>query len=324
MNAKTLASLIGTFSLTALPMVVNGQVAFSDDFDVNHTANWNVNSGGGASVNTANIFFDYSTVGIPSAPHSVGGTTIGAKLNANNTVAGQALGGVSISPIGQSFTGDYQLRFDMWSNFIGPAPAGGSGSTQITGGGIGTSGTTANYAGSADGIWFAGTGDGNSSSDFRAYTPAAPTSLPSGNAAYAAPSGAINNSAAFYTALFPTRTAPAAQTGLFASQTGSALAGSLGWAWRDVIIQKSGNLVTWSVDGTLIATVDTTTSGVLGGSNILLMQGDINATASTAANGTALNFGLFDNVTVTVPEPATGSLLVLGATALYLSRKRRA
>ncbi len=324
MNTKTLALFLGAASLAALPSVVTAQVAFSDDFDVNHTANWNVNTGGGASVSTANAFFDYSTVGIPSAPHSTGGTTLGMKLNANNTVVGQALGGVSVSPSGQSFTGDYQLRMDMWLNFIGPAPGGGSGSTQITGAGIGTSGTAANYAGVANGIWFAGTGDGNSAADYRTYTPSTPGSYASGSAVYAAPSGAINNSAAFYTTLFPTRTAPAAQTTLFASQTGSALAGSLGWAWHDVIINKTGNLVSWNIDGTLIASLDITTNGVLSGNNIMLVQSDINTTASTDANGTALNFGLFDNVSVTIPEPATGSLFVLGASAVYFARKRRA
>jgi hypothetical protein len=305
-----------------IPLSSKAQVLYSQNFDINDTANWNVNSGPG--VNSANIFFDYSTVGIPSAPHSTGGTTLGVKLNANNTVAGQALGGVSISPIGQSFTGDYQVRFDMWANFIGPAPAGGSGSTQITGGGIGTSGTTANYAGAANGIWFAGTGDGNSAADYRVYTPAAPGSLASGNAVYAAPGGAINNSAAFYTGLFPARTAPAAQITLYPSQSGSALAGSLGWAWHDVTINKVGNMVTWNIDGSLIASLDITTNGVLGGNNILLMQGDINATSSADANGTALNFGLFDNVVITtIPEPATCALAVLGAAGLFLVRRRR-
>lgn len=315
----------GAFTaLALLPVTLNAQILYSQNFDVNDTANWNVNSGGGTSVNTANFFFDYSTVGIPSAPHSTGGSTIGVKLNANNVVASQALGGISVSPTGQSFLGDYQLSFDMWSNFIGPAPGGGSGSTQITGGGILTSGTTANYAGSANGIWFAGTGDGGSSADYRAYSPAAPGSQPSGSSVYAAPSGAINNSTGtFYTTLFPARTAPAAQTSLFASQTGSAAAGSLGWAWHDVSITKIGNMVTWNIDGNLIASLDISTNGVTGGNNILLVQSDINTTASTDANGTALNFGLFDNVVVTaVPEPTTCALAVLGATGLFLARRR--
>ena len=78
MNSKTLASLIGTFSLAALPSAVNSQVAFSDDFDVNHTANWNVNNNGNG-VNAANFFFDYNVVGIPSAPHSSGGSTRGLR-----------------------------------------------------------------------------------------------------------------------------------------------------------------------------------------------------------------------------------------------------
>jgi hypothetical protein len=276
-------------------------------------------------VSTATFGFDYSTVGIPSAPHSGDGSTIGLKLNANNVAASQALGGISVSPLGFGVTGDYTLRFDMWANFIGPAPAGGSGSTQITGGGIGTSGTAANYAGSANGIWFAGTGDGNSATDYRVYTPAAQSSLGAGSPVYAAPGGVINNSAStYYTSFYPAHTAPAAQTTLYPSQSGSVAAGALGWAWHDVLITKIGNSLTWQMDGQLFASLDISTNGVLSGSDIMLVQSDINTTASTDPNGTTLNFGLFDNVVVTqVPEPATCALAIMSAAGLFLARRRK-
>src|SRR5688500_18757100 len=54
---------------------------FSDDFDADHAADWVVNEG--PTDNHADFFFDYSTVGIPPAPHSVGGTTRGLKLQTN-------------------------------------------------------------------------------------------------------------------------------------------------------------------------------------------------------------------------------------------------
>ena len=95
----------------------------------------------------------------------------------------------------------------------------------------------------------------------------------------------------------------------------------MGWAWRDVEIAKIGNTVTWTVDGLLLATVDITTAGTLGGGNILFNQYDINATTTDAA-GNDLLFGLYDNVVVYIPEPTTGALGLLGA-GLFLSRRRK-
>jgi hypothetical protein len=312
--------LFSLLSLALIPAAVQGAL-FSENFDADHTANWNVNSG--PAANLATFFFDYSSVGIPSAPHSTGGTTLGLRLNANLTVSSpaQALTGISVSPIGQSFTGDYELRYDAWLNFNGPAPAGGSGSTQISGAGIGTSGTVANYAGVADGVWFSASGDGNSSADYRAYTPSAPASQIDASGVYTA--GSRNQSAALYTTAFPSQTAPAAQTTLYPQQTGSTLAGSLGFAWHDVQITKVGNIVTWNVDAVLLATLDLSTNGVLGGSNILLQQSDINSTASTDVNRTNLIFGLFDNVTVTaIPEPSFYRVAIVAVVGGFAARRR--
>jgi hypothetical protein len=318
MNSKLLNLFVGAIAFVSFSPVVTGQIIYSENFDVDHTANWTVNSGPGN--NAANLFFDYSTVGIPSAP-GAGGTTRGLKLEAN--YSGSVFGGVSVSPNAQSFSGDYKLTFNVWWNFVGPAPAGGSGSTQITGAGVGTAGTTAQWAGGAqDSIHFGATGDGGSASDFRAYSSAAPTSYASGNAVYAAPNGAINNSAAYYAALGG-NTPPAAQTTLFAQQTGTTAAGAPAFAWHNGLIQKSGNSVAFSLDGLLIATVDASTV-TLGGGNILFNQYDINATSSTDANVRNLEFGLIDNVLVTqVPEPAISALGLLGAAGLYLARRRR-
>ena len=322
---KTKTIVLGVCSgMALLPSILNAQIVYSDNFNsgAGDAVNWNINSGPGN--NSATFGFDYSTVGIPSAPNSGDGSTIGLKLNANNLVTGQLLTGISVSPISLSVSGDYQLRFDMWANFIGPAPGGGSGSTQITGAGIGTSGTAANYAGAANGIWFAGTGDGNSASDYRVYTPAVPSSLGAGNPVYAAPGGAINNSAtAYYTSFYPAHTAPAAQTTLFPSQTGSVAAGAMGWAWHDVTITKIGNSLAWNMDGQLFASLDITTNGVLSGNDFMFVQSDINTTASSDANGTTLNFGLFDNVVVTqIPEPISCALGILGGFGLFLARRR--
>jgi len=311
------SDVILVLAVSALPLSSGmGQILFSEDFDSDHTANWVVNAG--PSDHAADFFFDYSTVGIPSAPHS-GGTTLGARLQANQVNG--IFSGFSVSPIGQSFAGDYQLRLDMWLSFNGPAPGGGSGSTQIGGAGIGTAGTSAQWPGGVqDSVWFAATGDGNSSADYRAYSSAASVGYADASGVFAA--GSRNASDSYYAA-FGGNSAPEAQLDLFSQQSGSTGAGVFGWAWRDVSITKLGDTITWTVDGLLIATVDASTVS-LGGGNILLMYSDINATSSSDPNDVNLLFGLYDNVVVTaIPEPSSGALVLLGGTLFGLLRRRQ-
>jgi hypothetical protein len=300
-------------------------VLFSENFDTDHSANWTVNQSV-QGVNPVNFAFDYSTVGIPAAPNSTGASTIGLKLEANTSggIATGFIAGVSVSPNGQSFTGDYNLRFDMWMNVNGPLPGGGSGSTQAGGGGIGTAGNSVQVAGSASSLYFSVTGDGGSSVDYRAYSSAATSGYPDASPVFAA--GAVagnrNNSNAYYSG-FGGTAAPAAQSGLFAQQTGTTAVGAQGLAWRDVSILKMGNEVTFTIDGVLIATVDASTV-TLGGDNILLNYYDINTTSSTDPNASSLLFGLIDNVRVTtVPEPATVGLMAVGLGAMLLKARRK-
>ncbi len=315
-----------TFVLLGAVAVVTpsfGQVVFNRNFDADDTANWAVNGSSATSDFAADFYFDYSTVGVPSAPNS-GGTTRGVRLQANQSSG--VFGGLSVSPLGQSFSGDYALTFDMWLSFNGPAPGGGSGSTQLGGGGVGTSGTVAQWPGGAqDSIWFAATTDGNSSSDWRAYSPSAATSYNAASGVYAAGTGtspdARNHNHPYYAGIGNVA-APAAQLALFPQQTGNTLVGSAGWAWHEVSILKSGGTVTWTVDGLLIATINANDDTANTGENILLMYSDTNATSSTDPNDVNLLFGLFDNVRVTlVPEPSSLALVGLGALALLRRRK---
>ncbi len=312
-------SYIPLSTLTLLSMAALGSAQFSDNFDVDSTANWTINKTVNPSGNIADVFFDYSLIGIASAPNSTGGTTRGLKLAAN-TVGG-VFSGLSASPTGQSFSGDYTLSADVWMNFIGPAPAGGSGSTQVGGLGIGTAGVTAQWAGGTqDSVWFGATGDGGSSVDWRAYSTAAPTGYGDGNAVFFATGTGNRNNTHSYYAGFGNVTIPAAQTALFpATQFGTTFVGTAGFTWHRMVVEKIGNFATWTVSGTPIARVDLSTVTLHGG-NILLNAFDINATSSSTNHG--LTFTVFDNVSVTpVPEPA--SMLALGLGAAALLRRRR-
>src|SRR6266498_2695564 len=114
------AVLFGAFVGT---QQTSAQLLFSEDFDADHSANWLTHLAT-AGTHSADFFFDYSSVGIPAAPNSIGGSTRGMKLQANmdpaNPPPAGTVTGVSVSPVLAAFTGDYRLRFDMWLNYNGP------------------------------------------------------------------------------------------------------------------------------------------------------------------------------------------------------------
>jgi hypothetical protein len=311
-----------------LPLITSAAPLYTEDFDADHTANWKFNSsiGGDLPSNNsgaeANFFFDYSSVGIPSAPHSIGGSTRGLKMEAN--VPGTAVfSGMSASPLGQHFTGDYKLSMDVWHNFNGPFPAGGNGSTQVTLGGILSGENSTQFPGGAmTGAGFGATGDGGSSNDYRVYPVGALASDTSGAYAAGNVAGSSNNSNAYYSN-YGNVPAPAAQTVLFPQQTGNTAVGAQGETWHLWEITKLGNSVTWTIDGKLIGTVDLTGKSP-SGDDIFVGHFDINATSSTDTNARSLLFGLIDNINVEiVPEPTTAAMIGLLCACLATSRKSR-
>jgi hypothetical protein len=314
------------------PTAVRAQVTlFSTNFDTDQSPLWSVNAVTPA-IDSANLFFDYGSLGIPAAPGS-GGTTRGVRLAANvnpNTTGGGVTGtfsGVSVSPLTSPIPAgltNYTLRFQAWLNAPGPFPAGGTGSTQATGGGFGATTTTPQFPGGViDGIYLAGTGEGGATQDYRAYVSGgAPLADTSGAYAAGNMAGSTNAGHAYY-AQFGNVAPPAAQTALFPQQNGNLSAGALGMAWREWVITRTGNTVTWSIDGLLIATVDVTNEP-FAGNNIFLGHFDINNTTTTGADRDLL-FGLIDNVVVTTPVPEPGSLALAGLAVpawLWLRRRR--
>jgi len=284
-----------------------GASVFSDDFDTDTTANWKTNA---VNVdNDATFSYDYSADGVPSAPHSAGGSTRGLRLRAHLGAISAATG-ISVSPIGQSFTGDFRLRFDLWMNYNGPMPGGGTGSSEFFTAGIGVSENRTNVTGivasggSGSAVIFSVDTDGGfaeTTGDYIVYTNSSSITA-SGTNIY--PAGARDNFNAYY-AEFGELPAPAAQVALFpgpgagANQTGRGQIGSLSFSWHDVVITKQGSSFAWDVDGLRIANAGY--AATLIGSNFSLGYQDIN---TSLANNIRMNMALVDNLRVeSLPDP---------------------
>jgi hypothetical protein len=162
-----------------------------------------------------------------------------------------------------------------------------------------------------DGVYFAATGEGGATDDYRIYR-VSPTILPVSSGAYAANSTSAANA---YYAPFNGATPPATQAALFPEQTGTLNAGSPGFAWRQWEITKTGNTVTWTIDSLLIGTVDISTTPLVG-NNVFLGHADINATTTTFAQSVLLG-SVIDNVEVLVPVPEPASAAGLAAVGLF-------
>lgn len=297
--------------------------------------------------------FNYGAFGIPAAPGNAVADTFGMRLRANvpggdaapvttrpNPTPNEA-SGLSVSPTGGNFGANFGMTFWAWSNFNGSANASGladnansQGGTNNIMFGIGTSGTVPLAVGNTglltngqmDGVGFATTGDGGITNDYRIY-PASGTILPAANPAYMAASN--SNTAAYYQAVFGTHAAPAVQLALSTAefndganntQAGLTQAGAFGFAWHRVDIAKNNNIVTWSVDGSLLAYYDASALS-LGGNNIALGQSDVNGSPTRHPS---LLFTVYDNLTVyEIPEPASCTLVALGLAAIGLISRRR-
>lgn len=326
--ALVVSNAAGSLTSSAVALVVYPlqTAVFADNFDSASATNWIFNR---SSTDTVAAFsFDYSTLGIPSAPNSKNGTTRGLQMKANLTNGVAAA--LSLSPTNQSFTGDYRLHFDAWINVNGPFPNGGNGSTEFLTGGLGTTGARTEWNGSgatADGFYFAADGDGGIAAGnlgLNDYCVFAGTVVePAASGLYRAGTDATARSAdnRYYQTVFTNaRTAPLTQRTAYPQQTNALDPGTFGLAWHDVMVSRRGSTVDWAVDGVLMATIS---NAVFTAGNVFV--GFWDPYASLSSNN-VINFGLVDNVRV--EEPVVAPLFVtnpisqtvkLGANVTFLA-----
>lgn len=269
--------------------------AWADDFDTNTAAAWTIVTGGSGDLATFN--FDYGTLGIPSAPHTSGGTTRGLKLEANTTAGAAAPSGISIYPTGQVFSDDFTLQWDMYVSWATPD------STEYACVGINHDGTklaaSAEVTTDTDGVFFAASGDGGAA----VGTYPTDDTIKDYNAFYgvdgAAPSRQPvphwDNAHPLLLDLFPT---------VSGDPVGDSQAGAPGRQWVTGTITQRDGVITWSLNGVVLYT-ESNESGFDAG-DIMLGLFDRDAVQNTSGNA----FVVFDNVRVSVPADGANEMAV--------------
>src|SRR5690606_1644505 len=113
---------------------------------------------------------------------------------------------------------------------------------------------------------------------------------------------------------------PTVQQDASVTQLGEAIPGSLGFAWREVELSRSGDTVTWYIDGLLIATIENAPTAA---DTVMIGHWD----HSSQATDPTYQFYVFDNLVV-IPEPSTYAMLAglgfLGFAVWRRSRKQTA
>jgi hypothetical protein len=259
-------------------------VLFSEGFDTADSQNnWVLRFGANNGIEdfTAVFGFDYAANSLPPPPN---GSTHGLLLNVNKNDA-TALGsaGINLYPIGQSFSNDYALRFDMYLQF------GTAGTTEHALAGLNHSGNLTNRVTQStdannttrggDGIFVAIETDGSANREYGAYSFTAPNTLPL----------LLTNRSAAAMASFVT-SPPFSFVG---SPGNGTTAGSVK-SWAKVELSQRNNNITLRVNNAVVYTL-TNTYGFTSG-NIMIGHND--QFDSIGSSGVVGNLVLIDNVQV--------------------------
>jgi hypothetical protein len=259
---------------------------FADDFESDTSTNWLARFGANNGIFDATTTFnyDYSAQGIPPAPHTTNGSTRGLFVAVNKN-EGTALGsaGINLHPLGQNFSGNYALRFDMFLSF------GTAGTTEHALAGLNHDGAHTNRVTQsvdannttrgADGLFVAIETDASANREYGAYTSTNPGTLP-----------------------FLITNRSAASMAPFVPSPPYAFAGSPGngpsspRSWSQVELSQSNGVVTLRVNGAVVYQI-VNTYGFNSG-NIMIGMND-----QFDSIGSAANFVIFDNVRVVNLDP---------------------
>ena len=306
--------LKSSFLALAASVQLNAQdVQFNDDFNTDTSSRWTVleTSLNGVSDATVEFARDYSqdtysfsvdgvaeTRNVPPNPYDTSGTTLGLKLMVNTDDQGSEAS-VSLFPNGFNASGNYALQFEMFMSYNGSA-YGGSGSTEFAIAGINQSGTKiasldGNIALDGDGVFFAVSGEGGASRDYRAYSGdgmEAPLWLDEQEAEYGFTDldydtfgefNAFPGSPLDFVFPAPTHETP----------------GVPGKVWMPIEIRQVDGTVTWVVGGHVIAEILPEDLFADSG-NIVIGYSD---PFSSIANPVEENYVIIDNVRVVSIEP---------------------
>lgn len=308
---KSKIIILGVFcGLVLLPSALNAQVVFSDS-SMASSAGYTVNASpiSGSSLDyQANFGVSYtSALGVPQDPYNSSTTALQLKINETTGVQS----GVSVSPTSLLLSGAFSMTFDMWLNYN----SGGftTGSTQVGSYGLTTAANQVQWAGIGNGQLFGEVTDNGSSTYYRGYN----------NSATIGATPFSNGSQSYATAprptQFPSVSVPATETALDANQSGSTVAGTVGFRWLQVNVTWSGGVLSESLNGNLIASYSVASVGP----DIFLGMYDINNGSAGVSGLADQNYVLFDNVAVTqIPEPTSCLLGILGGAGLFLARRR--
>ncbi len=324
---KRLLIVALTASTQLLTSESKAQVLFSDNFETNSASQWAIYSGanGGITNDYYALFnFNYSTqtfrfngqiLNIPAAPNSGGTGTKGLKVAANrNRPSNPRIAAVSLFPKNFNFANNYALRFDLFMDYNGDAAGGGSGSTEYATFGINHLGTKVNWYGTtssfiaadwpSDGVWFAVDGEGGTGAtlgDYAAYvgdpTPGPAFPLVGNVAGFLYDQNVDYNN--FNSPISLVLPAPPGQT-----------PGSPGKQWVQVEINQIDGIVTWKMNGYVIASHGNRNSFESG--TIMIGYSD---PLSGIPNPAAENYAIFDNVRV-VDLGVAGALPTIRLTVL--------
>jgi hypothetical protein len=277
-------------------------VLFSDNFNTDSSANWtrtygSANPGDGDYL--ATFAYDYSGLAIPPAPHSAA-DTLGLYMQVNKFDGTPAAAALNFYPNGQSFSGNYALRFDMYL-----IENSGVATTEYALFGINHSGTKTNWFRNStggvpdpsfDGLFYGVESDGAALGDYVLYS---------------SPTTAGNNP----TALTPGRNA-STLTQVFKSPPWTPGAGGGGApanlpfsatpSWADVEISQIGNVVTLKINNTVIFGYTNTTSYTSG--DVMLGYTDAYDSIGSGEGGV-----VYDNVRVIqLGRPVITSIQLVG------------